>query len=250
MDTTNNNNNPFGLVGPPPVTIEMLPQHPPLPSAQKQPAALTATLPTTTNTNSLVRSSQSTVFDPSQLTESDRVQLRQTILAHATQATDHFNRLRLLWVIIYYFLSALALAGNVLTFILSAVNINQAFGLDAGTVSTIVTFSTMVATIALTLNAQLQCHMNATYFGEARERWQSVQMLVWTDLAAAYSLVGKLEDTYDKSGVGPLVNLGGLISALTGSSGSGAKGTKGGVKSTSSGSHFKRHAYPGINTDL
>ena len=173
----------------------------------------------------------------------DLSQLRQEILSKIATQRAHFQRLITFWNVVYYSLGALGFAGNGLAVGLSSSNIRRIIqsvsgGSSSGTMNpdgtiksgdeidstsqVIIAVGSGVSVVSYTLNAQLQSHMNATYFSEAVARYSQLEVeLFETSLGAGadgvmgvWKKMQVLDGMYDQAGVGPMVSLGGLVESL------------------------------------
>lgn len=173
----------------------------------------------------------------SHLSSFELAQLRQSMINQISGRISYFQRLIRLWSLSYYFLGILSVLGNGVVVGLSSSNIQ--FLIDQYSTSSrstaddqqsrqqqveeiqqwIIVISSIISTIALGLNAQLQCHMNATYFKEAVSRYRTLQSQIWNNnLQSDLEKLSKLNAMYDEAGVGPLVSFNGLLSFIGGRS--------------------------------
>ena len=101
------------------------------------------------------------------MTPDEKKDFREALLKEINAKINHFNYMRWLWEVLFYVLSVLAAVGGLASVVFSTTSLTQVIPLSPQTISLILTVTSIVSTVALSLNGQLQARMKAVYFAEA-----------------------------------------------------------------------------------
>lgn len=225
---------------PPPTQQFNSPSNDSLPTSNTQVASPTGVLDSNTSWSQI---------DPSKLTEDERTELRHALLEQINARVQQYSKKATLYAWLYYIFISVSVIASGIVLILSSTAWSSLNGIvvtnNTSTPSTAstgsgsasggdptsttsstasndqwraitLTIMSALSTGALTLNTQLQTRVNAIYFKECVQQYQSLQLKTWIDMSATLSAFELLEQTYSDSGMGGLVALNGVCGSSSG----------------------------------
>ncbi|KAI3651771.1 hypothetical protein MP228_003074 [Amoeboaphelidium protococcarum] len=181
--------------------------------------------------------------------------LQNAIIAQVNTKVQVYSSLVTRWKVIWYILAFFTLGGNLCVVAMSSSNVNALLQQtiqdpvqQAKVSSIVILLCSTLSFLSMSLNAQLQCNMNVTYFEEATAKYNDLLIQVWTDLQTTIKLLYEYNATYTTSGVGTLINVSQL---LPNTSRPGGNATGGLPKDINRSKYInprpKRYAYPPVD---